>query len=571
MLWHREAATIAIVEPLYIGGAKRRREDLNMTANTDANHATPSLSRRSFIATASLTATGMLAASLAGCAPQSSQTGHSADLSQTGEGDAEEAVNYDPVEVINADIVIVGGGPAGIGATLEALDANANVVLIEKTEQIGGMAFGTEGVFGYDSKMQRDANVKLPTVLEIVQEELDYTNYRVDANLWRDFVMQSGGTIDWLMDHGIKFDRVDTYQGASFFESFHWWPGGNGADFGPIMIEYLDGKEGLDILLKTQALDLVVENETVTGVYAQRKNGDIIQVNGKGVVVCTGGFSQDKELMTELSGIDWSNSGGFVTPATGDGYRMMKKAGAATGSVCFINTLCVQTPEGTQDLVPINIGASYQCLPVVNQNGERFMAEDTFAKYFAMLTLNALSTQEHTWTLFDQNCINRLENEGVQYGFVTYKPGDKLEGLQDQLEQFAGCDTVKKGETLEALAKEIGADAATLETTVERWNGFCETGVDEDFGAGSEVLFPIGEGPYYAVHSDRFISATIGGIKVNRSNQVIDDGGNPIKGLYSAGVDSCCLYKETYNIQLSGGMQAYNFYSGRNSARHILG
>ena len=142
-----------------------------------------------------------------------------------------------PTETLEADIVVVGAGPAGCGAILEALDKGATVIALEKTPQVGGMTFGTEGVFGWGSQMQKDAGVDLPTVLDIIGEELTYTNYRVDANLWRDFVSQSGDTIDWLMDHGVEFERVDTYQGASFFESFHWWPSGSGTNFGPIMTE----------------------------------------------------------------------------------------------------------------------------------------------------------------------------------------------------------------------------------------------------------------------------------------------------------------------------------------------
>ena len=189
-----------------------------------------------------------------------------------------------------------------------------------------------------------------------------------------------------------------------------------------------------------------------------------------------------------------------------------------------------------------------------------------------MLTLNAMTTQRKTWTLYDPNSIERPENDHIDYGFVAYQPGDRLEGLTDQLEEFAGCDNVKKADTIEELAEQIGADPQTLRETVDRWNGFCAAGVDEDFGVTPSILYPIrDEGPYYAVHPDRFVSASIGGIKVDRKNRVLDDAGEPIAGLCSAGVDSCCPYKETYNIQLSGGMQAYNFYSGRNAVRTILG
>lgn len=524
-------------------------------------------SRRTLISAAGFATMSVVAAKNAGV-----PTHALADTAPAQQVSTDEADELVLTEFLEADLVVVGAGPAGCAAICEALDLGATVVALEKTSDIGGMTFGTEGVFGWGSKMQEEKGCELPAILEIIGEELTYSNYRVDANLWRDFVSQSGQTIDWLVEKGVEFERVDTYQGASFFESFHWWPGGSGTNFGPIMAKYLDGKPGLTLLTECAGKQLVMENGMCVGVVGQKVDGTVVEARGRGIVVCTGGFSCDKDLMTELSGTDWSTSGGFDTPATGDGHRMMRAAGGQKNTCCFINTMCVQTPEGTQDMVPINIGTNYQCLPMVNQFGERFMAEDTFAKYFAMLTLNAMSTQKKTWTLFDPNAVERLEFDHIDHGFVAYQPGDRLEGLTAQLEQFAGCDNVKKGATIEELAEQIGADPATLKATVARWNEACALGYDEDFGVDPSILFPIAEeGPYYAVHPDRFVSASIGGIKTDRKMRVLDAAGEPIPGLFSAGVDSCCLYKETYNIQLSGGMQAYNFYSGRNAARVILG
>jgi fumarate reductase flavoprotein subunit len=154
---------------------------------------------------------------------------------------------------------------------------------------------------------------------------------------------------------------------------------------------------------------------------------------------------------------------------------------------------------------------------------------------------------------------------------VSIQPGDVLAGLRDQLEEASADNpNVLKGETLADIAVAIGADPAQLQQTIDRYNGFCQTGVDEDFGAGTEVLHEIGSGPYYAVYVDRFTIATIGGIDIDRNNAVLDVNGDPIPGLYSAGVESCKLYRETYNFQLSGGMNAYNFYSGRNAVRNAL-
>ena len=87
------------------------------------------------------------------------------------------------------------------------------------------------------------------------------------------------------------------------------------------------------------------------------------------------------------------------------------------------------------------------------------------------------------------------------------------------------------------------------------------------FGKGADYMVPVNAGPYYAVLQSPIVYVTSGGIDVDNDNQVVDPQGSKIDGLYSAGVDCCKLYRETYNYQLSGGMVGYCVYSGRNAAQ----
>ena len=128
-----------------------------------------------------------------------------------------------------------------------------------------------------------------------------------------------------------------------------------------------------------------------------------------------------------------------------------------------------------------------------------------------------------------------------------------------------------RGETLEELAQNMGCNPDVLKETADRYNHFKEIGCDEDFGCDPEYIRGIGNGPYYAVHNDVIVITTIGGIDINGKNQVVTADKQPIVGLYSCGVESCTLYRETYNYQLSGGMNAYNFFSGRNAVKCALG
>lgn len=538
------------------------------------------LSRRSFLATAGVATAGIMAAGLSSCSPQSGQEANTGTASSTEGSSASSWIDglpygkqtYDVSETEEFDLVIVGTGTSGMSAALEAADAGVRVAVIDKDTQIGGVAYGTEGAFGMNSSMQREAGIESPTVAEVVTEELVYTNYRADANFWADVFKHSGEDIDWLIEHGVKFDRADTYQDASTFKCFHWWPGGNGSEMGPSVASYLADKSNVSIMLETEVIDLVQEDGMVKGVYIRTEGGDIKQVLAPATIMGTVGFSENKERVQQLTGLDMTNGQTFGTKSTGEAHDMMVAHGASMATTCCLLNLCVAGHPGSA-IDDITVAACYQCLPQINQNGERFVSEDLYAKKFCALYINALRSQPMSYTLFDEPTIKHFEEDGIDYAFVFRQPGDKTPELRAQLEEAAAdpdCPA-HKGQTLPELAEAIGADPAVLQATVDRYNELKAKGSDEDFGCDTAYLRGIGEGPYYAVHCDPIIITTIGGIEVNRNNQVLDQSREPIPGLYCTGVESCVLYRETYNFQLSGGMNAYNFYSGRNAVRHALG
>lgn len=497
------------------------------------------------------------------------QAGGNVDLLKAA-SDKKEAVGKQIA--LEADIAVVGAGVSGLTAAVEAAESGFSVVLIEKKDYLGGMVTGTEGVFGYGSKMQADAGVKLPPISSLIDEEMAYTNYRSDPLLWKDMITASGADIDWLIDHGVEFDKVDTYEDTSLFKCFHWWPNRGGASYAEAMSAAVK-KLGVNVLVNTPANKLITENGAVTGVKAKNSDtNDEYTIKAKSVILCTGGLSNNPELMSKMTGQDTTDTMS-QSMSVGDGLRMATEVGAGTTPVCALNFPYVygydiMNPD-TDDLF---IGTAFQCLPVINQDGKRFFAEDVFAKYFCALYLNALSSQKASYVLVDQNTIDRFETgEGVGHGFVFTRKGDHLANYGALLEDAVtnGHGHVLKGATLGDLAKAIGANPKTLEETVARYNEFAKKGVDEDFGKNADDLYVIGDGPYYAVQLCRYYVTSIGGIDIDIDNRVVNEKGDAIPGLYSAGVDSCKLYQETYNYQLSGGMMAYNIYSGRNAVQTI--
>lgn len=477
-----------------------------------------------------------------------------------------------------ADVVVVGGGASGLSAAVEAAQSGLSVIVLEKRDMVGGMAAGIEGVFGYGSRMQEEANVEMPPLYELVDEEMEYTNYRSDAVVWRNLFANSGENIDWLQDMGVEFTEVGSYSGVSSFLCFHWFPTGScGATYVEAMTNELAKYDTTTILTGTPAFELTTNDAgDVTGVRAlNSEENKEYRIAAKGVILCTGGLASNHPLMEELTGDDQTYVLS-ISGSIGDGYMMAEAVGAGHNKVCALQWPYVYgynvSDDRTNDLFTT---AGYQGLPIINQDGVRFFSEDVYERYFTALFMNALSSQKANYTLIDPNTIDRLESgEGCINGFVFFcTPGGHQPYLRAQLEEATmdGNGQVLKGETLEELAMKIGCDPEVLQNTVDRYNGFVEKGVDEDYGKDPKYLFEISsEGPYYAVINSRCYVTSVGGIDIDASNRVLDTEGKPIKGLYSAGVDSSELYQETYNYQLSGGMMAYNVYSGRNSIRTLI-
>lgn len=525
------------------------------------------MSRRAFLSGSAAAGLGVAAFGLAACAP----SGDGAEKGSEGGADEpkETAKTYEPSQTVECDMVVVGGGNSGMSACLEGVEQGLNVVLLEKEPNLGGTLFGTEGILGLGSQLQIEKGIELPDRYQMVKEELEYTNYRTDPLLWNDVIGASGEDIDWLQEKGVKFPVMDNYLGQSAYSTFHWWEGETGA----LAVETLAGiimQSGATVMTGTPAVDLKVDGGKVVGVYAEAENGDIVEVNAKAVVLASGGIANDLELLGQKMGWDLSEAQSlFPIHNVGDGLRMATGVGAKEDVVSLMNVFSVRNHAPTD---PITIGGTMQPVSLyVNEQGERFLSEDLCLKKFFALLTNAFNAQKQGFSIIDQSVVDRMEGEGCFCGVAAVKAGDKLTGLKDQLEEACKeADPVAfRGETVAELAEAMGVDPKTLEATVTRYNELCAAGKDEDYGKDPAYLEPLEKGPFYAVTPVFSIFQTMGGVSIDRNMRVVNENGEPIEGLYSAGTTSCGLYKETYCYQVSGGMNAYCCYTGRNAARQI--
>ena len=468
------------------------------------------------------------------------------------------------------DIVILGSGAGGLGAAVKAAQLGAHVILLEKGGELGGSTSGTEGMFGWGSTLQHETNVEMPLVAELIEEELVYSNYRIDAALWKRFINASGKSVDWLRELGYQFDRVDVYKGQiSAFKCYHWWAEEKGAT----MIAALADKArelGVEIITQTPGVALMTDAGKVRGVYAHNlADNSYFAVEAAATIVGTGGFGLNNALIESLTAWDMT-FGTTRSTGTGDGVIMAEDVGAGTYMTSILPRTAV---EGYTVYDEIAIGCCDNPLLFLNENGDRFMNEGTYVTSYMALYVNSIISQKKAYTVFDQAMVDRfMTGEGILSGWRKYKAGANLPEFQAQLDECvaSGRGNVFKADTIEALAEAMGVDAQNMKANVDRYNALCAGGLDEDYLKGPEFLIPVQTGPFYAVRQDPSVTNTIGGLDVNYDNAVVNIDGDVIEGLYCVGVDACKLYKETYNYAMSGGLVSYCLYSGLNAAEHAV-
>lgn len=522
------------------------------------------LSRRGFVAGAlgsSVAMLGLSGGSLA-CADEAEEGQDTPDYS-----------GY-ATEEKETDIVVMGSGPSGLSASVEAALGGARVTLIEKLGIFGGNAFGTEGMFALNSSMQKDAGIEGIPVADIVEEELEFTNYRTNAELWRRYVEASGGNVDWLIEQDVEFDEVSNYKGISAFECFHWWKDHTGSNTTDQLTKRAE-ELGVEMVCNTAGTELIFnESGEITGLVAVNEtDGKLLRISAKAIILASGGFGGDFELVEAKTGYNMANGSTRAYTNDGAGYRIAMSAGGHDENTCILPKTTIKGYDIYENPQVITAVSCLNPLLMVNENGARFMREDLMTYKTTALYCNAVFAQTRVYTLYDQNIIKELaEGCGMMYSWRDFTKGTLVPELVDQLEEVLAMNlgNMAKADTLEELAEKLGCDPQILTKTVEDYNSYCEKGVDEEFGKDPEYLIPYTEGPYYAIRQDPGITTTIGGIDIDTNNAVVTRDGDPVPHLYAVGVDACELYEDTYNYGFSGGMVGYAIYSGRNAAKHAL-
>jgi len=476
---------------------------------------------------------------------------------------------------LQADVVVVAGGTAGLAAAVAAAEKGAGVMVFEKASTTGGTGNMGNGFLAVESRRQRRKQIAL-TREEAFKIFMDYTHWRVDARLVSAYINKSASTIDWLEEMGVEFGEPVAYFAGSNFtwhliKSATARPGGEGAAATMMRILTERARQlGVKILLKTPARKILKEGGRIVGVMAEDESGEEIRATAKAVIIATGGFGDNPEWIKKYTEYEWGRDlFSFRIPGlVGDGIRMAWEVGAAAEGMTIELTYGV--PSGGMSAGGRQFGAVLrQPNLMVNLFGERFMNEGIMGN--TTFTGNAISRQKNrcAFIILDEATKRHYEEDGLDIipGPLTLSSADpeKISNLDDELKQaFAQKnENIFAADSLEELAQKTGINPDALRKTVAEYNKACETGRDEIFHKNARYLRPVKQPKFYAGRYFPTGYGSLGGIKINHRTEVVTKNHEAIPGLYAAGTDACAIYADSYVFVLPGNTMGFALNSGR--------
>jgi fumarate reductase flavoprotein subunit len=469
--------------------------------------------------------------------------------------------------VMNVDIAVIGSGAAGTAAGLQAALGGAKVIILEKQKVTGGTSNFAEGPFGVETKPQARVGIVV-TKDYAFKYMMEYSHWLANPRLVRAFVNKSPDTIDWLMAQGIKFDFV----GATNPGGPMTWHVVNGLGRNMMKILHERYKEaGGQLLLETPAKSLIKENGKVVGVIATDKSGETIRINAKAVVVATGGYANNREMLEKYYPIFPDIQFIGNVGKDGDGLRMAWAAGAAKEGLGVMQTYRLGVPGYG---LASHLNAAYS-MPVlfVDKNGKRFM-DESLSTNWPWAGNAGIKAGGVAYSIFDGALLESYKTVGIpvpaggQYMFAWSKLTKFDEEFKKEMDTKRGYVFVAN--SMGDLAKQTGMDPKVLEATIEENNQLAKMNKDLLFGKDPSLLRPIGSAPFYAVKVQPRSLGTLGGVKINEKIEAVNEKGETIPGLYVAGNDAGGLYGDTYDLMMAGSTLGFAVNSGRMAAENAL-
>ena len=457
---------------------------------------------------------------------------------------------------VDADVVVVGAGGAGMTAAITAAAEGKSVVILESQSMVGGNSvratggmnagktvYQDENEFGESAGVEKTLktaaekyadNETITALAKTVSEQ--WAAYQAnptgyfdsvelmeldtmiggkginDPELVETLCANSADAIDWLDEHGITLHNVSSFGGASV-KRIHRPVNAEGktVSVGSYMIPLLEEnceKAGVQMMLNTTATEILTDdNGAAVGIKATGASGETITINAKAVVLTTGGFGANLDMVVEykpeLKGFMTTNAPGIL----GQGIKMAQTIGADTVDMDQIQ---IHPTVEANTAALITEGLRGDGAVLINAEGKRFI--DEVGTRDVVSAAEIAQTGSYSWLVVDQAMVDA---SSVIQGYI--KKGYTV-----------------TGQTYEELAKAMGVDEAAFAETMKTWNGYVAAKNDPDFGRTSFAK-ALDTAPYYAIKVTAGVHHTMGGLKINTNTEVLKADGSVIPGLFAAG------------------------------------
>jgi len=473
---------------------------------------------------------------------------------------------------METDIVVLGCGAAGSAAAIEGHDRGAKVVILEKMPPIhaGGNTRVSGGIWFNNVDADRAA----------VYLESLCGGYPLPAPVVRAWAVETARNTEWLTGIGANVgphaDYTPEYPELDGSDCYGGYMGIEGKMGSALLFDFLQSairQRGIEILYETPGRELIVDPDSgrVVGVIAIRAGKPFRVAARRGVVLATGGFENDKDMVRDYLGL--ADSPVWGSPAaTGDGHRMAQQIGADLWHMDNLMAIVgVRAPDFAAGFATLGlVGAKGYVF--VGLDGSRFVDENVqirhgHARIHGRYEIYPL---QRAYVIFDE----RTRRAGP----LVPSPEDMPVGWNVVIENYLWSDDnlaeiekgwIVKSDTLPGLAAKLGLDARALEKSIALYNRYCATGDDEQFGRDPGTLIPLLEPPFYAFTSNPILAWSNGGPRRNEKSQVLNAFGETIAGLYAAGTVS-----STYSWCKDGGFHiadalAFGRVAGRHAASEV--
>lgn len=414
------------------------------------------------------------------------------EITMATKGEEKAPVTLDDV---TTQLVVVGGGPAGLAAAITAKENGVeDVIVIEKMDILSGNGkFDLNFYDVFNSEAQK-ANGVEDSIEKFMEDMKDAGNTPERLQVWA----EGESVIDaWLRSFGVELNH--NYGGRNHMKDKDNYAGEAIQDG----MEAQAAKLGVEIRTGTKGLDFVFEGEKVVGVSVAHKN-ESYNIMADAVIVATGGFSQNKELLKEYApGYEILNSSNQIG-ATGDFVKVFEKYDIQMENMNKIRVI-PGILKPSRDLTATASGSIF-----INKEGKRFVNERSGELAMGKAILE--QPDNIVWMVVDQKKVEDNANVRKQVKNSSYKQAN----------------------TLDELAELMGVDQVALNETVAAYNQNAQAKQADEFGHTPERALNA-EGPYYAAMIESANHMTKGGVTANEKAQVMRESGEAVEGLYAAG------------------------------------